>query len=689
MRRRALVALLMGLSVLLALAATLMVFAQDRIFDADDFAATLGSTLRDPAVNDYLADEVSRALIDQVPNLAISGPLLTDVTGSVLESEAAIGIVELSTREAHERLFADGTNTLTLELGDLVDPVREGLQAVSPDLAASIPDDVESLTIGSGASDLTANTVRFAERIRLLTLVLVGLAALSMIALVMVEVSLFRGLARLGLVLGSVGLLLIVTVNAGAAILASYGRGTLEQNALDSAWHGVLGDLVTWGWVLLVVGALIASVGWAVANAGNVNRSARELIDRIVVEPATRRANAIRDAAMLATGVWALTSPQSLLGVLVQVAGFALVVYVVARLIDRLGLAERLSRAGEQASAADGSLPLRSVGTRFGVTTFFLVGLGVGAVALLGNNDGASAIANPNACNGHVELCDRRLDEVTMAAAHNSMSSTATGFYLPNHLTSMGAMLDQGVRGFMIDTVYGQAADDGSVRTSLGLADVVSLDEAARQAAEAIQESQTGDLEPKQVYLCHGFCEIGALDAVTELRAMREWLDEHPREVVVIVVQDATEPDDTAQVFRDAGYDDIVLTQRLGDPLPTLGEMIESGRRVFIMVEESGDGVDWLHPAFEFSQETPFSFSSADEFSCEPNRGAADSPLFVVNHFITLAKPSNKTINDFDPLLDRAEQCQAERSLQPNLLAVDFVGEGDVMAVVDTLNGVD
>ena len=83
----------------------------------------------------------------------------------------------------------------------------------------------------------------------------------------------------------------------------------------------------------------------------------------------------------------------------------------------------------------------------------------------------------------------------------------------------------------MIGTVYGQPASNGTVRTSLELVDIGSLDGAARGAAEAVQARQGADLEEKAVYLCHGFCEIGALDA----------------------------------------------------PFPTLGQMIESGRRVFVM----------------------------------------------------------------------------------------------------------
>ena len=96
----------------------------------------------------------------------------------------------------------------------------------------------------------------------------------------------------------------------------------------------------------------------------------------------------------------------------------------------------------------------------------------------------------------------------------------------------MRAELNHGVRGFMIDTVYGQPASNGTVRTSLELVDIGSLDGAARGAAEAVQARQGADLGGgKAVYLCHGFCEIGALDA----------------------------------------------------PFPTLGQMIESGRRVFVM----------------------------------------------------------------------------------------------------------
>lgn len=688
MVKRRLLTLLSVISVAATVAATLMVFAQDRVFDADDFASTLGSTLREPEVNDYLADEVSAALVDQIPNLAVSGPLLADVTGAVLESDTAIGIVEAAAREAHRVVFDGGEDTLVLELSDLVVSVQLALEAINPELAEGIPDDIESLTVDLSAGELTAGTVRLAEQMRMITAVLVVAAILLMLAVIALESSVFRGLARFGFVLGTSGLVLIVSVAAGAAVFASYGRTELERDALGAAWFAVLGDLDSWGWVLVVLGGLLASLGWAVANVGNVAGRARDAVAFVTAEPSTARGDVARAVALLALAAWALLSPVSLLATLLRVAGFGLAVFVIAELLDRFGLAERLDRVQERARTDEDPIALRSVLTRGAIGVTVLTALGVVAVVLLANDDDASALVDPDACNGHVELCDRRLDDVTFATAHNSMGSVANEFYLPNHLVPMRAMLDDGVRGFMIDTYYGRETADGGVLTSGGLLDVDTLDDDARRVAQQIADRQTGDLGQERVYLCHGYCEIGALDAVDELTVLRAWLEENPREVVVVIVQDATEPADTAQVFDEAGFGDLVHTQARGEPMPSLRDMIDSGRRVFVMVEENGDGVDWLHSAFEFSQETPFSFRSADDFTCESNRGVEDAPLFVVNHFITPALPSNQDANDFDLLLERVERCRDERGLHPNLVAVDFVGQGDVMAVVDRLNGV-
>ena len=74
------------------------------------------------------------------------------------------------------------------------------------------------------------------------------------------------------------------------------------------------------------------------------------------------------------------------------------------------------------------------------------------------------------ACNGFEILCDRRLNQVTFAATHNSMSSAQEEWIPPNHLYAIPKQLQDGIRGLNLDTY-------------------LWLDEA---------------------YLCHGFCELGA-----------------------------------------------------------------------------------------------------------------------------------------------------------------------------------
>ncbi len=576
---------------------------------------------------------------------------------------------------------------MVLDLADIVVHIEQALAAVSPELADEIPDGISTLALDISSGNVMTDVAQLAERLRLITSLFLAVSAVLLVALVALESSVFSGLTRMGLTLAAVGLALVVLRGVGAAVVGSYGETRLETDALSGAWDVVFGDLATWGWVLVVAGGFLAALGWATVQAVSEPGRSVRLLERLRQEPQTSQARVLRTIGLLLVALWALLQPATLLLAAVRVAGFVAAVSIVSRVLDTSGLAARLRRMVPE--SADEVVGLGSVARRALASLAVIGGLGAAGVLLLSADDDASALADPEACNGHAALCDRRLDEVTLATSHNAMSSTATGFLLPNHLTTMRAQLDQGVRGFMIDMVYGRETPDGPVITSFEPVSAGSLDDASVVAAEATRNLGGSELAEERVYLCHAFCEIGAVDAVEALSDMRRWIDAHPREVVVFIVQDATSPDDTAAVFDDAGFGPLVHTQEPGESLPSLGELIDSGRRVFVLVEEDAGEISWLHDAFEFSQETPFSFGSADEFTCAENRGKPASPLFVVNHFITFARAGNRTINDFDSLLARAEECEAERGLPPNMLAVDFVSEGDVMAVIDRLNGVD
>jgi hypothetical protein len=118
--------------------------------------------------------------------------------------------------------------------------------------------------------------------------------------------------------------------------------------------------------------------------------------------------------------------------------------------------------------------------------------------------------------------------------------------------------------------------------------------------------------------------------------------------------------------------------------------MVDSDQRVLVLAENDTTGVDWYHPAFAVLQETPFTFHQPSEFSNRPNRGGTGGSLYLMNHWIEstpIPKPSNaEIVNARDVLLQRIRAFRRERGRLPNLVAVDFYGVGDLVAVVRELN---
>ncbi len=253
------------------------------------------------------------------------------------------------------------------------------------------------------------------------------------------------------------------------------------------------------------------------------------------------------------------------------------------------------------------------------------------------------------ACNGHAALCDRRLDEVALPATHNSMSNADDGWMLPNQGHDIADQLEDGVRGFLLDTVE----EDG------------------------------------ELLLCHGYCSLGSVPLADVLALYADFLDANPHEVLVFVIQDGITVDQTSDAFMQAG-----LVPRAwawdGGTMPTLGELIDADERLIVSAESAGPPPDWYHHAWDLFWDTPYDFEAVDEFNCELNRGDVANPLFLLNHWLG-PLPSDALAaeaNAMDVLGARAERCAAAAGRVPTLVAVDHYEIGDLFAVVDALNGV-
>ena len=260
----------------------------------------------------------------------------------------------------------------------------------------------------------------------------------------------------------------------------------------------------------------------------------------------------------------------------------------------------------------------------------------------------------PRACNGHVELCDRHFDEVTLAGAHNAMSSVHDAFAAPNQREDIPAQLQLGIRAFLIDS-YSES--DG-------------------------------------LFLCHASCLLGKIPLVDALHVYRQFLDGHPNEVIGLMVEDYATPDELAAAMADADLISDVVVHAPADPWPSLGELIDAHTRVFVTAEHSGPPPAFNQPMFEHYVDTPFTFASQADIeapaSCDKNRGDDSNPMMLVNHWVENPIPDEAlaaVANAHDALKARVDRCAVTRGHRPNVVAVDFVGTGDVLQVVDELNG--
>jgi hypothetical protein len=280
--------------------------------------------------------------------------------------------------------------------------------------------------------------------------------------------------------------------------------------------------------------------------------------------------------------------------------------------------------------------------------------------ACVGGCAPSSSPAAARRCNGHEALCERPLDEVVFAGAHNAMSSRDDGFLAPNQFIALPGQLRLGVRAFMLDTYAPDpAAPDDGVR------------------------------------LCHGSCDLGVITLEQTLARLARFLDEEPDTVVHLMLQDDASIVDTAAAFEAEGlFGELAVLD--GRALPTLGDLIDDGTRIVVTAENQGPdpGAPWFMPMFSLFQDTPFTFASVDdlaaEASCAANRGDADSPLLLVNHWLGNPLPDDTLADDANAaaiLDERVRRCAVRRGRPPHVVAVAFVDVGDLITVVDGLNG--
>ncbi|AXK37844.1 hypothetical protein DVA86_32995 [Streptomyces armeniacus] len=287
-------------------------------------------------------------------------------------------------------------------------------------------------------------------------------------------------------------------------------------------------------------------------------------------------------------------------------------------------------------------------------------------------------------CNGSAQLCDLRYDQAAYLATHNSMSSTADQFISPLQDADITTQLDNGARALLVDTHTWEKRDE--------IADRLKLSEFAPDMRKRV----TGLIDKASparpgLWLCHAICRAGAVPLVDTLQEVGKWLDDHPGEVVTMIIQDGISGEQTASAFKRAGLERLLYTPDSdpGAEWPTLEKMVEDNKRLVVFAEHQAGPAPWYRNFYRYGMETPYAFKNPGEMTCVPNRGDNDKRLFLMNHFITHGGGSRidaGEINARDFVRDRARRCEAERGRPVNFVAVDFANLGSARAAVDALN---
>ncbi|KAL5519266.1 hypothetical protein ACEPAH_949 [Sanghuangporus vaninii] len=297
----------------------------------------------------------------------------------------------------------------------------------------------------------------------------------------------------------------------------------------------------------------------------------------------------------------------------------------------------------------------------------------IASLSLLPSSLALSLSRRATVCNGHEEFCDRSYGNVSFVGAHNSYA-VGTNNLATNQDYDVTQQLNDGIRMLQM------------------------------------QAHMQNDV----IHLCHSSCVLydgGTLqDYLTKVKT---WMDANTNDVVTLLIvnSDGATPSQFDSVFQSVGLTDLSYTPTSSPMVytdwPTLGSMIDSGKRLVTFMDADADSTQVSYIIDEFTNMWETAFDVTDPtFDCNVNRTKGDSStqLYTINHFLdeevsiiaTSVAPDKDALNTTNAasgdgsLGKQASECGVQYGRSPNFMLVDFYeyGGGSVFEVAATLNGV-
>ena len=276
-----------------------------------------------------------------------------------------------------------------------------------------------------------------------------------------------------------------------------------------------------------------------------------------------------------------------------------------------------------------------------------------------------------NCCQGLDNgTCNLKVNQLLYGYVHNAVHTVEDGFLLPwNQEYGLEKALAAGFRAFELDV--GRCGDD------------------------------------EQVVFFHSRCALGTRDPTTVLKAIGDFVQANPTEIVILLLQ---MPDQ--DVVTLAQFDHVLqgvpsVANHLyahpaaGIPWPTLQELINADERIILFFMNQPNCRTQVCPASgvyhywdDFAVETEWDFRSIEQiddtdYSCAANHVATGirRDFYRVNAFTSLpSKTVSKQVNTYAYAQSRMAACATIQGQNVNFYAVDYWNQGQVLQLVQDVN---
>lgn len=518
--RTALSITLASLCALCLTAGLVRTWISDAIYDDDRFAGTAVRVIEREDVRREIRTSIVDHVIRQQPDLVSARPIIETVVDAALRSKAFETIMAEAARDLHRTVFETDQRSLILNLSDLMTIAVAGVRAYDPTLADRLPGGPNTAALELASRSTATRIAEVDRRLAVLSWVLIAGAAASAAGAVLVSGSLSRTVLVIGTSLVACAIVVWLAIGlVGAIIARQVGGDEVIGEAAAEAWRIYADGLVWWMWLQALAGLVLAVLASNLVAPSPVSQRLASM--RAVWEAAWAHsaARTVLAGGIATAGLLLVVAPEPTFRVSAQAVGLGTLYLGTGEMLRGLGLARERTLPRVRQRRSDTIL---AVAPRLLAGSGLLVAATFAVVVFWVNRDSlrtepASSIPPIESCNGMNALCDRQINEVVFPATHNSMAAAESpGWYLSEQLRTIPGQLDDGVRGLLIDVYYGYATNRG-VRTDPAVGNVANrLEpwfgpealESARNLADAYGPIPQG-AQPA-LYLCHGYCELGA-----------------------------------------------------------------------------------------------------------------------------------------------------------------------------------